>query len=64
MATTSGAKVATSGVAETPLIGIARNVDDVTGLTVTAIEVGTVAYSAPEQLMGLNCSTPIRSRYR
>ncbi|MFZ1178541.1 MAG: hypothetical protein WAO15_20220 [Mycobacterium sp.] len=51
-------------MAETPLIGIARNVDDVTGLTVTAIEVGTVAYSAPEQLMGLNCSTPIRSRYR
>lgn len=35
MATTIGAKVATSGVAKTPLIGIARNVDDVTGWTVT-----------------------------
>jgi tRNA A-37 threonylcarbamoyl transferase component Bud32 len=32
--------------------GIARNVDDVTGLTVTSMTVGTVAYSAPEQLMG------------
>jgi serine/threonine protein kinase len=32
--------------------GIARNVDDVTALTVTTMTVGTVAYSAPEQLMG------------
>jgi serine/threonine-protein kinase len=32
--------------------GIARNVDDISGLTVTNMTVGTVAYSAPEQLMG------------
>jgi serine/threonine-protein kinase len=32
--------------------GIARNVDDVSGLTTTNMTVGTVAYSAPEQLMG------------
>src|SRR5258708_33642097 len=31
--------------------GIARRVDD-TGLTATNIAIGTVAYSAPEQLMG------------
>jgi serine/threonine protein kinase len=32
--------------------GIARNVDDITGLTATNMTLGTVAYSAPEQLMG------------
>ena len=32
--------------------GIARTVDDVSGLTTTNMTVGTVAYSAPEQLMG------------
>lgn len=32
--------------------GIARNVDDTSGLTATNMTVGTVAYSAPEQLMG------------
>ena len=32
--------------------GIARNVDDISGLTTTTMTVGTVAYSAPEQLMG------------
>jgi serine/threonine-protein kinase len=34
--------------------GIARNVDDISGLTATNTTVGTVAYSAPEQLMGLD----------
>ena len=32
--------------------GIARDVDDISGLTTTNMTVGTVAYSAPEQLMG------------
>ena len=32
--------------------GIARWVDDATGLTATNMTVGTVAYAAPEQLMG------------
>src|SRR3954452_11196476 len=32
--------------------GIARWVDDATGLTATNMAVGTVAYAAPEQLMG------------
>ena len=32
--------------------GIARNVDDISGLTATNMTVGTVAYTAPEQLMG------------
>ena len=32
--------------------GIARNVDDISGLTTTNMTVGTVAYSAAEQLMG------------
>lgn len=32
--------------------GIARPVDDVSGLTTTNMTVGTVAYCAPEQLMG------------
>jgi serine/threonine protein kinase, bacterial len=32
--------------------GIARPVDDISGLTATNMTVGTVAYSAPEQLMG------------
>jgi len=32
--------------------GIARTVDDVSGLTATNMTVGTVAYTAPEQLMG------------
>src|SRR6478752_2149108 len=32
--------------------GIARSVDDISGLTTTDMTVGTVAYSAPEQLMG------------
>jgi serine/threonine protein kinase len=32
--------------------GIARNVDDISGRTTTTMTVGTVAYCAPEQLMG------------
>ena len=32
--------------------GIARSADDVSGLITTNMTVGTVAYSAPEQLMG------------
>lgn len=32
--------------------GIARNLDEISGLTTTNMTVGTVAYSAPEQLMG------------
>jgi serine/threonine protein kinase, bacterial len=32
--------------------GIARDVDDISGLTTTNMAVGTVAYAAPEQLMG------------
>ncbi|MCV7290771.1 serine/threonine protein kinase [Mycolicibacterium wolinskyi] len=32
--------------------GIARSVDDISGLTTTNTAVGTVAYAAPEQLMG------------
>ena len=32
--------------------GIARNINDISGLTATNMTVGTVAYSAPEQLMG------------
>jgi serine/threonine protein kinase len=32
--------------------GIARGVDDISGLTTTNMTVGTVAYTAPEQLMG------------
>jgi len=32
--------------------GIARSVDDISGLTSTNMTVGTVAYAAPEQMMG------------
>jgi serine/threonine protein kinase len=32
--------------------GIARNVNDISGLTATNMTIGTVAYAAPEQLMG------------
>lgn len=32
--------------------GIARSLDDISGLTTTNMTVGTVAYAAPEQLMG------------
>ena len=34
--------------------GIARQLDDISGLTATNMTVGTVAYEAPEQLMGLD----------
>jgi serine/threonine protein kinase, bacterial len=34
--------------------GIARQLGDISGLTATNMAVGTVAYSAPEQLMGLD----------
>ena len=33
--------------------GVARDVEDISGLTSTNMTVGTVAYAAPEQLMGL-----------
>jgi serine/threonine protein kinase len=33
--------------------GVARDVEDISGLTTTNMTVGTVAYTAPEQLMGL-----------
>jgi serine/threonine protein kinase len=32
--------------------GIARPLDDTSGITTTNMTVGTVAYAAPEQLMG------------
>jgi serine/threonine protein kinase len=32
--------------------GIARNIEDISGLTTTNMTVGTVAYAAPQQLMG------------
>ncbi|MGV7852916.1 protein kinase domain-containing protein, partial [Mycobacterium kansasii] len=32
--------------------GIARDVNEISGLTATNMTVGTVAYSAPEQLLG------------
>jgi serine/threonine protein kinase, bacterial len=32
--------------------GVARNIEDISGLTTTNMTVGTVAYSAPEQLIG------------
>lgn len=32
--------------------GIARSIDDISGLTATNMTIGTVAYSAPEQLIG------------
>jgi serine/threonine protein kinase, bacterial len=34
--------------------GIAWTIDDISGLTAINMTVGTVAYSAPEQLMGLD----------
>ena len=33
-------------------LGIARPVDDISGITATNMPVGSVAYAAPEQLMG------------
>jgi len=32
--------------------GIARNIGEISGLTATNMTVGTMAYAAPEQLMG------------
>ena len=32
--------------------GVARNLNDISGLTATNMTIGTVAYCAPEQLMG------------
>lgn len=40
--------------------GIARNVGEISGLTATNMTLGTVAYAAPEQLMG--APTSMRSR--
>ena len=45
--------------------GIARMVDDISGLTATNFTVGTVAYTAPEQLTGEHSTdAPTSTRWR
>jgi serine/threonine protein kinase len=43
--------------------GIARPLADPSGLTATNLTIGTVAYAAPEQLMGEQFGDPNRARW-